>query len=134
MNKLDIYKLQKEKQILKIGELSQQVIDLLGLSEKPKNIKIAYDRIAHCNKNIKDFKNIQSYYKSMELIPEIIKSPDYVGFNSNNNSIEYIKKIDDITLVAIRLKTNGDLFLRSIYPISESKLNHGILLNRIKKL
>lgn len=64
----------------------------------------------------------------------ILKNPDYVGYNSNNNGIEYIKRIDELTLVAIRLKAKGDLFLRSVYPISETKLQNGINQNRIKKI
>lgn len=134
MYKLNIERMQKNKQILKIGELHQNVINILNLDEKPRNIKFSYDRISHCEKHKLDFKNESAYYKSMELIPEIINNPDYVGYNEVNSSIEYIKKIDDLTLVAIRLKKYGDLFLRSIYPISNTKLNNGILSNKIKKL
>ena len=134
MEKLDINKLQNKRQILKIGELTQEIIDLLQINEKPRNIKIAYDRISHCNNHKRDFKSEQSYNKSMKLLPYIIKNPDYVGYNSNNNGIEYIKRIDDLTLVAVRLKTKGDLFLRSVYPISEAKLQNGINQNRIKKV
>ena len=134
MNKLNINKLLNKKQILKIGELTQEVIDLLQLNEKPRNIKIVYDRISHCNKHIADFKNKESYNKSIELLPQIIQNPDYVGYNSKNNGIEYIKRVNELTLVAVRLKSKGDLFFRSIYPISETKLQNGINKNRIKKI
>ncbi len=134
MNKLDINKLQKEKQILKIGELKQEIINLLQLNEKPRNIKISYDRIEHCDKHKPDFKDEQSYNKSMELLPYILQNPDYVGYNSNHSSIEYIKEINELTLVAVRLKAKGDLFFRSIYPISKVKLQNGINQNRIKKV
>ncbi len=70
----------------------------------------------------------------MENIPLIINSPDYVGYNKNNNSIEYIKKIDELTLVAIRIKQKGDLFLRSIYPISKVKLKNKIIAKEYKKV
>lgn len=134
MDNINIQKILEEKQVLKVGELTQQHIDKLGLKAKPRNIKFAYDRVSHCKKHINDFKDITSYNKSMANIPNIIKNPDYIGYNQKNNGIEYIKRLDDVTLVAIRLKSNGDLFLRSIYPISESKLNNGIKSNRIKKL
>ena len=133
MDKLDINKLQNEKQILKIGELTQEIIDLLQLDAKPQNIKIAYDRISHCNNHISDFKNEQSYNKSLGAIPLIIKKPDYVGHNKKNNSIEYIKRMDELTLVAVRLKQKGNLFFRSIYPISEVKLKNKILSKEYKK-
>ncbi len=134
MDRLNIKRMEIDKQILKIGELSQDIIDLLNLQEKPRNIKFAFDRIPHCEKHKTDFKDEFSYYKSMELIPQIISSPEYVGYNEKNNGIEYIKRLDDLTLVAVRLKSSGDLFLRSIYPISDVKLNNGIASNQIKKI
>jgi len=134
MEKLDIERMQINKQILKVGELKQDVIDLLNLQEKPRNIKFAFDRIPHCEKHKIDFKDEISYYKSMEAIPQIINNPEYVGYNEKNNGIEYIKKLDDLTLVAVRLKSSGDLFLRSVYPISEVKLNNGLSSDQIKKM
>lgn len=134
MNKLDIEKIEKEKQIIKVGELTNRIIDILELEGNPRNIKFAYDRIAHCENHKKDFKNEQSYNKSMQNIPLILNNPDYVGYNKNNNSIEYIKRIDELTLVAIRIKQKGDLFLRSIYPISEVKLKNKILSKEYKKV
>lgn len=134
MNKLNIEKIREEKQIIKVGELTSNVIDILNLKERPRNIKFAYDRIPHCENHKKDFKNESSYNKSMEAIPSIINNPDYIGYNKNNNSIEYIKRIDDLTLVAIRIKPKGDLFLRSLYPISEVKLKNKILAKEYKKI
>lgn len=134
MNKLNIKKIKEEKQIIKIGELTNKVIDILKLEKRPCNIKFAYDRIAHCESHKKDFKSEQSYNKSMEAIPLIINNPDYVGYNKNNNSIEYIKRIDELTLVAIRIKQKGDLFLRSLYPISQIKLNNKILAKEYIKI
>ena len=134
MNELNINKLQDKKQMLKIGELKQEIIDILQLDVKPRNIKIAYDRIPHCEKHKKDFVNEQSYNKSMELLPDIINNPDYVGYNSNNNGIEYIKRIEELTLVVVRFKEKGDLFLRSVYPISEIKLKNKIIAGEYKKI
>ena len=101
---------------------------------KPRNIKMGYDRISHCNKHKNDFNSEQSYNKSIESIPIIIEKPDYVGYNKKNDSIEYIKRIDELTLVAVRLKTKGDLFLRSVYPISEIKLKNKIISKEYKKV
>lgn len=131
--KLNIDKIIVNKQIVKVGELTQEQIDTLNIDMKPRNIKFAYDRISHCEKHKSDFINIESYNYSMQNIPQIINIPDYIGYNPQNNSIEYIKQLGDLTLVAIRLKQQGDLFLRSIYPISKSKLENGIKRNRIQK-
>lgn len=134
MYKLDINKMRENRQMLKIGRLTQDIINILDLDIVPCNIKFGYDRIEHCRQHINDFKSIKSFNNSMTHIPEIINNPDYIGFNVNNNSIEYIKKIDDLTLVAVRLKQKDDLFLRSVYPITESKLQNGIRLGRIKEI
>lgn len=102
MRKLNLNALKRNKQILKVGTLTQQVIDLLDLVEKPKDIKIWYDRLEHCEKHIKDFKSLQSYIRSMESIPEIINNPDYVGLHPKNDSIQYIKKL--MILLLLRLE------------------------------
>jgi len=93
--KLNIDKIIVNKQIVKIGELTQEQINTLNIDMKPRNIKFAYDRISHCEKHKSDFINIESYNYSMQNIPQIINRPDYIGYNPQNNSIEYImQKID----------------------------------------
>ena len=42
-------------------------------------------------------------------------------------NIQYIKKLDDISLVGIQIiKGNGNLLFRTIFPITEDKLNYSI--------
>jgi len=44
-----------------------------------------------------------------------------------NGNIQYVKKLDDISLVGIKiLKGKGNLLFRTIFPISEVKLNNSI--------
>ena len=60
------------------------------------------------------------------ILTLIIKEPDYVGLHKNGN-LQYVKKIDDISLVGIQiLKGSGNLLFRTIFPISEAKLNNSI--------
>ena len=55
-----------------------------------------------------------------------VKEPDYVGLHKNGN-IQYVKKLDDISLVGIQvIKGNNNLLFRTIFPISETKLNNSI--------
>lgn len=68
------------------------------------------DRLVHCEKHKADFKDDNEYYKSMESIPKIIESPDYVGLH-NNKGIFYIKKLSSNCLVGI---TMDSLLFRSI--------------------
>ena len=44
-----------------------------------------------------------------------------------NGNIQYVKKLDDISLVGIQIvKGGGGLLFRTIFPISEVKLNNSI--------
>lgn len=128
MQELDIYKLNKTKsRNIKIGELSQEVINTLKLDLKPQNINIWSTRIQeHCEKHKEEYSTPNSYTQAIKSIPEIIKNPDYVGLHKNGN-IQYVKKLDDISLIGIQvLKGSGNLLFRTIFPISEIKLNNSI--------
>ena len=125
---LDINKLNKGKsKNIKIGELSQEVIDLLKLDLKPQNINIWSTRIQeHCEKHKDDYSSPTSYNQAVKSVPLILAEPNYVGLHKNEN-IQYVKKLDDISLVGIQvLKGSGHLLFRTIYPISEVKLNNSI--------
>lgn len=130
MNKLDIAKLNKGKsQNIKIGELTPKVITLLNLNLNPQNIFIWSPRIQeHCEKHKYEYSSIDAYNNAICSIPEIIQNPDYVGLHPNGN-IQYVKKLDDISLIGLKIiKGNGNLLFRTIYPISKAKLD--IYLNK----
>ena len=125
---LNINKLNKGKsKNIKIGELSQEVINILNLDLKPQNINIWSTRIQeHCEKHKDDYSTPNAYNQAVSSIPLIIKEPDYVGLHKNGN-IQYVKRLDDISLVGIQvLKGSGNLLFRTIFPISEIKLNNSI--------
>lgn len=112
---------------IKIGELSQKVIDILNLDLKPQNINIWSTRLSeHCEKHKDEYSSPTSYNNAIKSIPVIISNPDYVGLHKNGN-IQYIKRLDDISLVGIKIvKGDNGLLFRTIYPISETKLNNSI--------
>ena len=98
-----------------IAKLNFKVIKLLNLkymNEIP--IFIGDTNIKHMkNKHLEDYKN---YGKD---ISNIIKNP-------NQNSIEYIKeykKNNDFILVAVRVTSNGKLFARTLFKMTERKKN-----------
>lgn len=128
MEELDINKLSKGKsKNIKIGELSSDVINALGLDLKPQNINIWSTRIQeHCEKHKSEYSTPNSYNQAVKSIPMIIKEPDYIGLHKNGN-IQYVKKLDDISLVGIQiLKGSGNLLFRTIFPLSEIKLKNSI--------
>ena len=88
MDKLDIISILKGSNNfpIKIGELKQEIIDILNLNLKPKNIIMHIERIYHCENHKRDFKSESSYSKSLRNIPLIINEPEYVGFNKTQNS------------------------------------------------
>lgn len=128
MQELDINKLNKGKsKNIKIGELSKKVISVLNLDLNPQNINIWSSRIQeHCEKHKNEYSNPSAYNQAIKSIPYIINNPDYVGLHKNGN-IQYVKKLDDISLVGIQvLKGSGHLLFRTIFPISEIKLKNSL--------
>lgn len=128
MQELDLYKINKGKsKNIKIGELSKEVIKTLNLDLKPQNINIWSTRIQeHCEKHKAEYSSPSSFDQAIRLIPQIIKEPDYVGLHKNGN-IQYVKKLDDISLIGIKiLKGDKNLLFRTIFPISEIKLKNSI--------
>ena len=130
MDELDINYLKNKKKI-KIGELTPEVIDILNLNDKPRNITMWADRLEHCEKHKEDFSSEEDYYKTIKCIPSIIQSPDYIGLHPDGNSIQYIKKITENCIVGI---TTNSLSFRTLYPIKESKLEYYLETNRIKPI
>ncbi len=136
IDKLDFKKLSKlEKSTpIKIGQLTQDVIDRLSLTRTPCDIILWSDRVEYTQKHIKDFESEDDYYKHMSTIPTIVQNPDYVGLHPKDNSIQYVKRIDEIMLAGIRLKDTGSIIFRSSYPITQGKLNNYINSGRLVKL
>ena len=128
MEELDINQLNSPKsKNIKIGELSNDVINLLNLNLKPQNINIWSSRLQeHCEKHKHEYSSTNAYYQAVSSIPEILKNPDYIGIHKNGN-IQYVKKLDDISLVGIQIiHGGGNLLFRTIFPISEIKLKNSI--------
>lgn len=128
-DKLNINKLNKGKsKNIKIGELSQEVIDTLNLDLKPQNINVWSTRIPeHCEKHKDEYSTPNAYNQAIQNIPLILREPDYVGLHKKSGNIQYIKRLDDISLIGVQiLKGSGNLLFRTIFPISEVKLKNSI--------
>lgn len=132
MEELDLSTINKNKSSnIKIGELSKEVIDLLHLDLKPQNINIWSTRLEeHCEKHKDEYENPSNYNQAVKSIPLIIREPDYVGIHANGN-IQYIKRLNEISLVGIKIiKGNNGLLFRTIFPITEDKLEHNIRIGK----
>ncbi len=72
----------------------------------------------------------------MELIPQIISAPDYIGVNPNekNPSFELVKCISKNIQIGIKLDTKNDyLYVATLHTITDSKLKHSIQNGRLRK-
>ena len=137
MKSLDIHKLSKTKSgNIKIGELSPNIINLLGLELNPQNIYLWGPRIEeHCEKHKSEYSSLSAYNEAISNIPLIINKPDFVGINEKNGNIQYIKKLTDISLIGVKITSNNNgLLFRTIFPITESKLKHNIKVGIYKKI
>lgn len=133
---LEINKIMKKNENIKIGELSEEVIKLLSLNCKPQNIYLWGARIEeHCEKHKSEYSSPTAYNEAIKNIPQIISNPDYVAINSKNGNVQYIKRLTDISLVGIKItRGNKGLLFRTIFPITESKLNFNIKNGIYKKI
>ena len=72
----------------------------------------------------------------IDLIPQIISSPDYIGINPNekNTSFELVKCISENVQIGIKLDAKDNyLYVATLHTITGSKLRHGIQNGRLKK-
>lgn len=110
----------------KIGKFSIKIIDLLNLNI-PENTEIY---IGNQNREHMEKKHSHDYYYYYHLLPNIISNPDYVGIEPKNNSIEYIKEVsidpNVIIKIAIRVSSNGKYFVRTMYNISDHKIQRAL--------
>lgn len=67
----------------------------------------------------------------------ILSNPDYVGCDPDEEgtSLELIKKIDNNILLALQFDTKDNyIYVASLYPITEGKLNNRLHSKRILKV
>lgn len=116
-----------------VGKLNSRVVNALRLNiavDTP--IFVGDTNIAHMQSSHPD-----AYAKYGKDIPIILNSPDYVGINPTDNSIEYVKeyKIDgEFVKVAVRVSGGGNLFARSIYVLNNKRTQNFIAKGTLKKI
>lgn len=117
----------------KIGEVSEKVATLIGDSTLAnQDILLGPSNIAHMQK-----KHPKDYAKYGKYIQQILSSPDYVGSNPKDNSIEYVKefKVDgDFVKVAVRVSNSGNLYARTVYVLNSNRTHNYIQKGTLKKV
>jgi hypothetical protein len=101
-----------------IGYIDQSVINLLGLqiiSGTP--ILVGPSNIEHMKKN-----HPEDFEKYFSELTNILSSPDHVIPNPKDGSLQYIKKLDEFILVAVRVSGGGKFFSKSLYKMGHDKI------------
>lgn len=117
-----------------IGKLTPEVISTLGLSSSPRDIIMWEDRYQYIQKHKSDFQSEENFNSCVKKIPDVIADPDYVALHPSKGSIEYIKQIDELLIVAVRLKNTGSLALRTAFPLTQKQLQDYINSGTAKKM
>ena len=117
--------------ITNVGIIEKEIAMNFGISEyADKNIVLVQNRKKHMKKHVAEFSDFEKAYES---IPEIIREADYVGLHPNGDSLQYIKKIDGHVLVAVSLGVEEGS-VRTMYSITENKLNNYLASGRLRKM
>ena len=121
-----------DNNILKVGKYNAKFNDILGLNLQELDIYRSKGLPTHMVKS-RHYKAL----KYIDYIPDIIKTPDYIGINPNENgteSIELIKRYKDNILVGIKLDhENGYLYVSTMHDIQEGKISRRLYSGRIKE-
>lgn len=120
-------------EIQKVGYFSEGLAELLQISKPPGVILVGDDNLRHIERNHKDdFETVKSYEKCMKSIPSILKEPDYIGVDPNKrDTIQYIKEIEELVIVVIRVKKSDPYWMKTLYPITYDKLDRYLKRGRI---
>lgn len=123
---LDIKKLEAGFSNVKIGKLTKDIINILGLNRSECDIIMWEDRFKYIHKHVNDFDKTEDFNKCVSMIPEVISNPEYIAIHPTKNSLEFIKRIDPLFIVVVRIKQHGNLAFRTAYPLTEEQLKNYI--------
>ena len=116
-----------------VGKLSPRVVALLGSSLQPNQpIYLGPSNIAHMQN-----RHPADYAKYGQYLPQILATPEYVGENPKDGSIEYVKDFQingEYVKVAVRLSGSGTLYARSLYVLNSNRVNNFIQKGTLKRV
>ena len=120
-----------EDKFVEVGEFYRELNDIIKSNLPLQKIYRSKGFPAHLIK--------RKHYNCLKLIdsiPDIIKNPDYIGINPNENgdTIELIKVLDKNILVGIKLNiVENYLYVSTMHDVQESKLIRRLYSGRLKK-
>jgi len=120
----------EENIIIEVGEISLEVIELLGLSLSENTpIYVGVTNIAHMAKE-----HSYEFNRFYDKIPFIISNADYVRLKQDDGSIEYIKSFGNYIKLAVRVAGDGKYYARSLYHVRNRIIKRLIKNGELKQL
>lgn len=115
-----------------VGSISSDIQDLLDISIVDDNrIYLGETNIAHMQSS-----HPEDYAKYKDEISNILGSPDFVGINPTDSSIEYVKEFlieSEFVKVAVRISAGNKYYARSIYVLNKNRVHNYIAKGTLKK-
>lgn len=106
-----------------VGYILEQAIVLPELQEHlNKPIFQSLKLYKHTAKHTEEFKNVDSFNKTMANITKIISDPYFIYYDKEKQSLRYYKQLDEFVCVIVKLTPKRNLFVFTVYPVSESKI------------
>ena len=116
--------------LFKVGDYIQAFNDMTGQSLPCGPIYQSAGLQVHIRKRHPD------ELRNLSKIPDILKSPDYIGKHPREpSSIELVKDLGENVMVCVKLDADENyLFVASVFEISNGKLNNRLNSGRLKKV
>lgn len=116
-----------------IAIISKTVIDALSLNcQVGTPIYLGDSNISHMK--ARHFSDYQKYHSYISVI---LSSPEYVGINPKDDSIEYVREFiseKEYVKVAVRVSLSGNYFVRSLYILNSNRARNFIANGTLKDL
>ena len=114
--------------LIKIADFNTNLNTILGTNFQPFSIYRSKGLLTHLI-NRKHY----TAAKYIDYLPEIIKSPDYIGFNDGN--IELVKIFKDNIFISIKLDNKKQqYYVATMFDTKMSKINSYVRSGRLKKI
>ena len=113
-----------------VGILNDKIINLLNLDPdlEGKEIFLSSKRKKHMKKHKRECLDFEKSFNEINLV---INEPNYVGLHPDGQAIQFIKVTNENVLLAVKLDKYLDV--RTMYVITDNKLQNYVNSGRIKK-
>lgn len=113
-----------------VGTLRKEIEEVLEINMTEKKILIYPSTVRHIKT-----RHPHIYREYLKKIPEILDTPDYVGVSFENPTrLEFIKQYKECLLVALKVDSQGNLYVSSMYAIDKERIEKRLSYGRLKHL